>query len=199
MIDNHANTSKRSFVMYLKTKIKMRQLINTFLLLTVIACGSPSQGDNENPPSKSVHEAAFFGDLKTIEGHIAAGSDLNVKDEYGSTPLNIAITFNKEAVAKALIEGGADLSITTTDGSSPLHSACFFGRTEIVKALLKKGVNQQAKNNYGATAMETISTPFETVKPIYDQLSKDLGPLGFRLDYDELKAAREEIARLLTQ
>jgi ankyrin repeat protein len=176
----------------------MKHLFSLMVLLSIVACSSSESGQPK-APSKSIHEAAFFGDAEAIKQHIAFGTDLNQKDEYGSTPLSIAITFNKPAVAHALINGGADLSATTADGSTALHSAVFYGRTEIVKELLKKNVNLEAVNNFGSTPLAIVTTPFEQVKPIYDQISKDLGPLGFRLDYDELQLARIEISQLLSK
>lgn len=177
----------------------MKAFISIITVLSLIACSSPTQKDENMTPKKSIHEAAFFGDLPSIEQHIAAGTDLNQKDEYGSTPLNIAITFNKEEVAIALIKGGSDLSVTTADGSTPLISAAFFGRTAIVQELIHNKADITATNSFGATALATVSTSFEEVKPIYDQISKDLGPLGFKLDYHSLQTERKAIAELLNQ
>ncbi len=129
--------------------------------------------------------------------HIKAGTNLDIKDQYGSTPLIIATTFGKTEVAKALISGKADLHITNNDGSTPLHVASFFCRTEIVKVLLEKGANKELKNNYGSTPLMSIASSFSEVKPIYDQLSKDLGPLGLKFDYKQLELTRPIIAELL--
>ena len=138
-----------------------------------------------------------MGNLEALQQHIKYGSDLNKKDDYGSTPLIIAATFGKTEIAKALINAGADLNLTSNDGSTPLHTAAFFCRTEIVKALLEKGANKNIKNSYGSTPREAVSTPFENVKGIYDQISKDLGPLGLKLNYTHLEMTRPIIAELL--
>jgi len=148
-------------------------------------------------PSVNIHTASFFGNSKALKQHIDAGSDLNVKDQYGSTPLIIATTFGKTDIAKTLIHAGADLHITNNEGSTPLHVASFFCRTDIVKALLEKGADKTLKNNYGSTPLETVSGAFSDAKPIYDQLSKDLGPLGLKFDYKHLETARPIIAELL--
>jgi ankyrin repeat protein len=83
--------------------------------------------------------AALQGNIEAIRQHIEAGSDLNDKDVYGSSPLIIAATFGKTEVARALIEAGADMNITNNDGATALHAAAFLCRTEIVKALLDNG------------------------------------------------------------
>lgn len=149
------------------------------------------------PPTLDIHAATFMGNLEAIDQHIKAGSDLNEKDQYGSTPLTIAATFNKTDAAIALINAGADLNMKSADGSTPLHTSSFFCRKEIVEALLEKGADKTIRNQYGSTPLETVSSPFADVKGIYDQISKDLGPLGFKLDYKYLEATRPIIAEIL--
>lgn len=146
-----------------------------------------------------LHTAVFMGNLSEVRKHIAAGTDLNKKDQYGSTPLISACLFGKTPVALALIEAGADVNLTNQDGSTPLHTASFFCRPEIVKALLQNGADRSIRNNYGSTALESVAGPFNEVEAIYDQISKDLGPLGLKLDYDYLKTTRPEIAAMLKE
>lgn len=182
-------------------------ILMTLVLVSLYSCGNNQSNSNTDTdqatttkaPAVGIHEAAFMGNESALRQHIDAASDLNEKDQYGSTPLIIATTFNKTEIALLLIEAGADLSVTGNDGSTALHTAAFLCRTEIVEALLSKGADKTTKNNYGSTALESISTPFETVKPIYDQLSKDLGPLGFKLDYDYLESTRPLIADMLSE
>ena len=188
-------------------KMKTLATVTIVVVFTFGACGNAQNksADKETtktekevkPPVMDIHTAAFIGNIDAIKGHIATGTDLNVKDQYGSTPLNIAATFGKTKVALALIEGGADLNITNNEGSTPLHTAAFFCRTEIVKALLTKGANKTSKNVYGSTALQSVSGPFEQVKPIYEQLGKQLGPLGLKLDLERIKETRPVIVEIL--
>ena len=184
----------------LQTSIKVSVVAG---LIFAFACtGKQGNGTVESgsskAPSVAIHEAAYMGNIKAIEAHVAAKTDLNVKDEYGSSPLTIAATFGKTEVAKALIKGGADPNVRSGDGSTPLHTAAFFCRTEIVEALLAAGADASLRNNYGSTALESVSAPFEDVKPIYDQISKDLGPLGLKLDYVQLRNTRPVIVEMLS-
>ncbi|MFK7953755.1 MAG: ankyrin repeat domain-containing protein [Ekhidna sp.] len=178
---------------------KNHLITNTFILLILLitSCESSGQKSEESKPEGSIHEAAFMGNVKLMKAHIATKSDLNEKDEYGSSPLTITCIFNKTEVAKLLIEAGADLNIKSGDGSTPLHSAAFFCRTDIVKMLLKKGADTSIRNNYGSTAMESISGPFADVKPFYDQMSKDLGPFGLKLDYERIESTRPVIVEMI--
>jgi hypothetical protein len=148
-------------------------------------------------PKMPIHTAAYLGDDKVIKAHIAAGTDLNLKDEYGSTPLTVSITFGKTDAALALIKGGADLSAKNNDGSTPLHTAAFFCRKEIVESLLKNGADTEITNNYGATPLLSVSGRFADVLPIYMDLNKNLGPLGLKLDLNRIEKMRPIIADLL--
>ncbi len=191
------------------TFIKLNSALNqsTFLIaitiLLNISCTAKQEDKatgeaNNQAPTMTIHEAVFLGKLDIIEEHIKAGTDLNEKDDYGSAPLSIAATFGKTEAAKLLIKGGANLNITSADGSTPLHTASFFCRTEIVKALLEAGADVTSTNNYGATPLASVSAPFNDVKMIYDQIGKDLGPFGLKLDYNHLEETRPVIAQLLS-
>lgn len=179
------------------------------VLLSIVAC-SGKQGNSKEmknqssvsqekpkPPAMDLHHAAYLGDIKSINQHILAGSDLNIKDDYGSTALNTAAVFGKTEVALALIEGGADINLTSSDGSTALHNASFFCRPVIVKALLAKAADKEIRNSYGSTALESVAGSFEEVKPAYEQINKDLGPFGLKLDFKYLEKTRPVIADLL--
>lgn len=187
---------------YLPYAIALLTLLTTIHLTGCESVDSSSTGQEQpavKPPSRTIHEAAFLGDLQLLQAHLAADTDLNQRDEYGSTPLIIATTFGKTAAAQLLIEAGADLNATGADGGTPLHTAAFYCRTDIVKSLLAKGADHSIRNQYGSTALESVDAPFASVKPVYDQISKDLGPLGFKLDYDYLVATRPQIADMIRQ
>lgn len=196
-----------------KLKIKSLKGVTTALLagtlLTVTACKdsqkhllkdkdqSETVQTKTKAPAMDIHTAAFFGNLNAIQQHINAGSDLNKKDDYGSTPLISAVIFGKTEVAILLIEAGADLNVTNNEGSTALHSAAFFCRTKIVEALLENGADKNLRNNFGSTPLESVTGPFDLVKPVYDQISKDLGTLGLKLDYAYLEKTRPVIAEML--
>lgn len=177
------------------------------ILLSFSACNNAQKNQNaENSneskaeleaPAMDIHTTTFMGNIAFVRQHIKAGTDLNQKDQYGSTPLAIAATFDKTEIAKELIAGGADINLKNAEGSTPLHIAAFFCRTEIVEALLKKGADKTALNNYGSTALQSVSGPYTEVKPIYEQFNRDLGPLGLKLDYNNLENTRPVIAEML--
>ena len=95
------------------------------------------------------------------------------------------------------IDAGADLGITNEEGSTPLHIAAFLCYPDIVKALLNGGADKEARNLAGRTALESVSTPFEDIKPVYKGVAASLAPLGFKLDFEKIEKTRPEIAELL--
>lgn len=154
--------------------------------------------ETPRPPAMDIHAAAFMGDLDAIKQHIAAGSDLNLREpSMGSTPLISASVFGKTEVALALIEAGADVNLQNNEGSTALTTAAFLCRVEIVEALLEHGADKELRTNAGSTALESVSGSFEDVRFIYDIFARDLGPLGLKLDYKQLEETRPVIAEML--
>lgn len=145
-----------------------------------------------------IHTAVVSGNIEAVRQHIAAGSDLNVKDPFGgSSPLISAAVFGKTDIAKVLIDAGANLNIQNNDGSTALHCAAFFCRPEIVKLLLDKKADKSIKNKYNATAYENVSGSFQEMKPAYDMIVNALSPMGLKLDYAYVEKTRPEIAAML--
>jgi len=148
-------------------------------------------------PAESLHVAALQGDVGAVRQHIAAGSDLDQRDVYGSTPLTIAVTFGRTDVALALMHAGADLERRDKSGSTPLHLAAFFGRSEIVQALLDKGADRRARNGSGSTPFDIVQAPFEADRTVYDQIGGALKPLGLDLDHELIARTRPKLAEML--
>jgi hypothetical protein len=62
---------------------------------------------------------------------------------------------------------------------------------------LRQVLDKTLRNSYGSTPLEAVSAPFEMVKPAYEQMNKDLGPFGLKLDYTELEETRPVVAEML--
>ena len=62
-----------------------RLLLTTIAAVLVVGCGPPK------PPDISIHEAAGTGNIEAVKQHLAAGTDVNAKDNYKSTPLHLRL------------------------------------------------------------------------------------------------------------
>lgn len=167
------------------------------LLLLLLAPSSVSGRQEPQPPTLGLHMAAVTGDLEAVRRHIAAGSDLDAKDAFGSTPLIIAATFDRPDVARALMEAGANLDLTNDQGATPLHTAAFLCRGVIVRDLLDHGARKYIRDHAGNTPWEAVSGPFDEVQDIYETLQRGLGPLGLVIDLAEMRQGRPAMAALL--
>jgi CubicO group peptidase (beta-lactamase class C family) len=168
----------------------------TLLALTLLR-SVPLCAQDVATPSLNLHLAALQGDVSAVRQHIAAGSDLDAKDAYGSTPLIVAAAFGRPEVAKLLIAAGADLDVRNNDGGTALHTAAFLCRPEIVRDLLDGGANKYLRDHFGNTPLESVASPFDDVEAIYDQFGRALAPLGLVLDYEQIRATRPKIAEML--
>ena len=188
----------------------IKSIMMSVIILSFFACGNNKENSNgeqsQTPATKTevkapdtdIHTATFLGDLESVQQHIKAGSDLNIQEPtMGSTALLSASLFGKTDIAIALIEAGADLNIQNNEGSTALHSASFLCRTEIVETLLKHNADRTLKNIYGFTALDGVIGSWAEVKPIYDEFAKALGPLGLKLDFEQLEETRPLIAEIL--
>ncbi|WP_222852018.1 ankyrin repeat domain-containing protein [Cyclobacterium plantarum] len=185
----------------MKTK-RMNAFVCIGLLLALsFGCSPSSERRNEKgnkAPDMDIHAAVLAGNVAVVKQHIDAGSNINKKEPLGgATPLISAITFGKGDIARQFIDAGADLSAKNNDGSTALHVAAFFCRVELVQALLDAAADKSLRNEYGATPRETVMGPFEAVKPVYEMMQTQLGPLGLQLDLKELEKTRPVIAMML--
>lgn len=186
-------------------KMNSLKIVFTFSLIVILLASGCAQSDNSTDPKTKVAKpkmdiqtAVLSGDLEVVKQHIAAGTDLNKKDQMsGSTPLITAVTFGKTAIVKALLDAKADLTIKNNDGGTALHNAAFFCRVEILQLLIDANADKTIKNNFGATPRETVMGPFVDIKPFYEMLQQQLGPFGLQLDLDELEKTRPMIALML--
>ena len=89
---------------------------------------------------------------------LAAGADVNQRDENGETALHLTKgVYNPSAdTLKLLIEAGADVNAKNPSGSTPLHQAIAYGiqegEPEHAEVLIAAGAEVDAKDGQGAVA-----------------------------------------------
>jgi ankyrin repeat protein len=176
------------------------------------------EGTGEGP---SIHGVARNGHLELVKALISAGTDVNVKDDYGATPLHYAAKGNFPEVVKYLLEMGADVHAKDDMGKTPLHYVVEGSdiyeatkpdedpspeerrRIEIMRLLIERGANVNAKDHEGRTPLHYAAfsdTPFKLARYLVDRgtdiNAKDEG--GYTpLDGAELMANDELVEYLL--
>ena len=81
-----------------------------------------------------------------VSALIRAGSDVNLVDNHGSTPLFYAAAGGHREILKTLIHAGSDVNLVNNHGFTPLFYAGVFGNLKIMKTLLHAGANPNIEN-----------------------------------------------------
>ena len=117
----------------------------------------------------SLHHASGGGHMSEVKALIAAGADVNAKDEDGHTPLHRASINGHAGAIKILLAAGADMNAKSKHGFTPLYAATINGHAGAVELLKAAGANMDAKGiddltdyavSLGAKGLAWISTPF---------------------------------------
>jgi len=87
----------------------------------------------------AIHLAAWQDHTDCVQALLDAGSDLNLLEATGSTPLMYAAYFNAPAAARYLVDAGADLTPRDEDGLTALGLAQDQGHQEIEALLSSVG------------------------------------------------------------
>ena len=108
-------------------------LLTTIAAVVLVGCG-PSA------PDISIHEAAMDGDIEAVQQHLAAGADVDTRDDViGWTPLHFATDGSHMEIAELLIAEGADVNAKNSAGLTPLDKATNKNNYEIADLLRKHG------------------------------------------------------------
>lgn len=104
------------------------------------------------PTTEQLLRAARAGDLPLVKRLLQPlGPD--VTDEFGRTPLMLAIEAGQDAVARALLEAGASLAAVDRNGETPLLLAVRKGNRELSSLMIAAGAPVNHANNSGTTAL----------------------------------------------
>jgi len=97
--------------------------------------------------------ASQTGNIKEVRSLISQATDVNVRDEYGWTPLLWAAMHGHTDIVRILLVSGANPNTRNKYGWTPLMWAAGQGYSEIVRSLLASGARINAQDRNGWTAM----------------------------------------------
>tara|TARA_B100002003_G_scaffold165817_1_gene154001 strand:- start:152 stop:700 length:549 start_codon:yes stop_codon:yes gene_type:complete len=181
----------------------MKLLLTTIAAVLLGGCGESQQSAPalETPPAEpvaeaakpeppttkapdiSIHEAALVGAIEAVKQHLAAGTDVNAKDEDGLTPLHEAAGGGQKEITELFIAKGADVNANTPDGLTVFFAAILGANKEIIELLIAKGADVNVRGFGGMTPLNMADDEGE--KEIADLLRKHGGKTGEELKAEE--------------
>ena len=149
----------------------MKQLLITIAAVVLVGCGDPDG---------ALIQAARDGDIEVVKQHLAAGTDVNTKDDHEYTPLHWAAMEGRREVAELLISQGANVNAKNKVGSTPLHIAAYM-KFDLAELLIAKGATINVTDDVSRTPLDDAIEGDK--KETVDLLRKHGGKTG-----EELKA-----------
>lgn len=97
--------------------------------------------------------------IKVMSWLDRAGTDTNLPDASGRTPLHVSSVAGSTAIVKFLLERGADPNTYDVLQRSPLHYAAALGHVKILQLLALHGGDLHALDGNGNSAWDIVSNP----------------------------------------
>jgi uncharacterized protein len=104
-------------------------------------------------PGQDLLAPTLKGDIGAVKALLRRGTNLEVRDPQGRSPLMVATQGNHIELAKELIEAGADVNARDELQGTPYLYAGAEGRTEILKLTLAHGADLKSVNRFEGTAL----------------------------------------------
>ena len=92
----------------------------------------------------ALHWAVHWDAAVAVGQLLAAGVNVNAKNDYDVTPLSLACTNANVAIAQRLLKAGANPNLATSTGETPLMTSVRSGSLAVVNALLAAGADINA-------------------------------------------------------
>lgn len=120
----------------------MIRIYHFLIIFLVLQCSSIEE---------KITQSAYNGDLESLKKLL--GTNVNVQDNRGWTPLMSAAENGQFEVVKYLLENKAQTNLRNEKGDTALIRASVTGQTEIVKLLIEAGASVHLKNKKGYTPL----------------------------------------------
>lgn len=101
---------------------------------------------------EKLEKIVYDNDLDAFKKEFENGTDLNLQNRYGWTPLHIAIRRDRREMVAYLLDQGADINKVDDVGWTPLMEAVMDDMPELCAYLIEKGADVTIANQRGGTA-----------------------------------------------
>lgn len=128
-------------------------------------------GEADPDGTSALHWAVVEDHLDMVQALLAAGVDPDVKNDYGRTPLAVALDHASAPITEALLKGGADPRLRLPGMGTAMIAAARSGNPAVINALLNNGVNvNELEPTSGQTALMWAAAEghAEAVKALID-------------------------------
>ena len=102
-------------------------------------------------------------------------NDLDIADNAGNTPLQIASLEGNANIVQVLLDAGCDISCKNIDSDTPLIDAVENGHLDVVKLLLEAGLDPRQGNAKGEEPLDLLNPSDENYKEIKAALMEAKG------------------------
>lgn len=96
--------------------------------------------------------------------------DLDIPDNAGNTPLQIASLEGKSKIVRLLLDAGCDITCKNIDMETPLIDAVENGHLDVVRMLLKAGLDPRQSNAKGEEPLDLVNPENDHYKAIRSAL-----------------------------
>lgn len=101
----------------------------------------------------TIFDAIKDSALEQIREKVSTGTDINMQDSRGATPLHLAMKVDSRSLTELLISLGADIKSEDFEGKTPLHWAAAAGANENIDRLLSSYPDMNARDYDGQTPL----------------------------------------------
>ncbi|GAA3180092.1 ankyrin repeat domain-containing protein [Nonomuraea roseoviolacea] len=132
----------------------------------------PSEGEDEGLP---LCAAASWDRVEAARALLAAGADVNGREEGGWTALLWAAANGHADTARLLVEAGAEVDVTNDDGDTALTLAARRGALGVVRVLLDSGADATKYDGDGDTPLDVAAdwVGVHLESALLDQIGQD--------------------------
>ena len=105
---------------------------------------------------ESIHAAVRYGNIEAVKQHLAAATDVSLRNKNGDTPLNYGAFLGHMEIVELLVENGANVNSKGLADWTPLHLAAQNNKEQIVQLLIANGaeVNPYTSPGFGGTPLD---------------------------------------------